>query len=180
MAGKKFKCPKCGSADDFLISGIAHDKVMYLCEIQVTGEVDTIDLQHEEIVSTIWDDIFKCEGCGEKYSRREIAGKPPKAEKIMCPEGRLSFDPVIEQWEINAQGVFGPYATVRRCEGIPIKDTETIAKTISRAGSMAKALCAIAGMKIQEDTNKEDLLALCMAIAKIEIDKIKAAGENQG
>ena len=107
MAGKKFKCPKCGSADDFLISGIAHDKVMYLCEIQVTGEVDTIDLQHEEIVSTIWDDIFKCEGCGEKYSRREIAGKPPKAEKIMCPEGRLSFDPVTEQWEINAQGVFG-------------------------------------------------------------------------
>ena len=47
----------------------------------------------------------------------------------------------------------------------------TIDKLIAAAVSMYDALWCIANMQIQKETNKAEVLALCMAIASIELEK---------
>ena len=44
-------------------------------------------------------------------------------------------------------------------------------KELKAIESLKSALWAIANMQIQEDTDKGEVLALCMAIAQIELEK---------
>lgn len=47
----------------------------------------------------------------------------------------------------------------------------------SDAPSMYDALWAIANMQVQEETDKGEVLALCMSIARIELEKCSTAGK---
>ena len=52
------------------------------------------------------------------------------------------------------------------------------ARLIAAAPSMKDALWAIANMQVTKHTNKAEVLALCMSIAKIEMEKITAHDEG--
>jgi len=81
----------------------------------------------------------------------------------------LTYDPVTQQWEISAKGIFGPFATVRHQEGQSIIETEANACAMACAGSMINALWAIANMQVTTDV--KEVLDLCMSIAQIELEK---------
>ena len=85
----------------------------------------------------------------------------------------LSYDAVTQTWEVTRQGILGVFATVRRKEGQSTIEAEANARCIANANSMATALQAIADMQIKPDSNKEEILALCITIAKIEIAKLE-------
>lgn len=44
--------------------------------------------------------------------------------------------------------------------------------------SMCDALWAIANMQVNASTNKEEVLALCMSIARLELEKLKAMAQD--
>lgn len=48
---------------------------------------------------------------------------------------------------------------------------EKTRRALERSEDRFLALKAIAGMRIAEDTNRAETLALCMAIARIEVEK---------
>jgi hypothetical protein len=50
-------------------------------------------------------------------------------------------------------------------------------RLLANAPSMRDALCAIANMQITETTDKNEVLALCMSIAKLELEKCSTAGK---
>jgi len=50
-------------------------------------------------------------------------------------------------------------------------------RLIAAAPSMYDALWAIANMQVQEETDKGEVLALCMSIARIELEKCSTAGK---
>lgn len=52
------------------------------------------------------------------------------------------------------------------------EDAEANARLIANAPSMKDALWAIANMQITEHTNRAEVLALCMSIARCEMDKL--------
>ena len=84
---------------------------------------------------------------------------------------QLTYDGVTQSWEISQVGVWGPFARVVRREGQSIQECEANARAMCCAGSMVNALWAIANMQIKEETDKEEVLALCISIAKIELAK---------
>ena len=50
-------------------------------------------------------------------------------------------------------------------------------RLMAAAPSMYDALWAIANMQIREDTDKGEVLALCMSIARLELEKCSTAGK---
>jgi hypothetical protein len=53
-------------------------------------------------------------------------------------------------------------------------------RLMAAAPSMYDALCAIANMQIQEETDKGEVLALCMSIARIELEKCSGVLRKKG
>jgi hypothetical protein len=51
-------------------------------------------------------------------------------------------------------------------------------RLMAAAPSMYDALWAIANMQVQDETDKGEVLALCMSIARIEIEKCSTAGKS--
>ena len=51
------------------------------------------------------------------------------------------------------------------------------ARLMAAAPSMHDALWAIANMQVQEETDKGEVLALCMSIARLELEKCSADGK---
>ena len=48
---------------------------------------------------------------------------------------------------------------------------------MAAAPSMRDALCVIANMQVKEETDKGEVLALCMSIARLELEKCLTAGK---
>ena len=94
-------------------------------------------------------------------------------EKCTSGTWDLTYDAVTQTWEISRKGIFGAFALITRREGQSIIETEANARCMANAGSMAGALQSIANMQVTPESDKGEILALCMGIAKIELDKLE-------
>lgn len=94
-------------------------------------------------------------------------------KKVIGGSWDLTYDAVTQSWEITSPGIFGVFARITKKEGMSVQATEATARAMANAGSMANALWAIANMQVDEHTDKSEVLALCMSIAKIEIEKME-------
>ena len=93
------------------------------------------------------------------------------AEKCTGGTWDLTYDAVTQTWEISREGIFGPFALITRREGQSTMEVEANARCMANAGSMASALWAIVNMQVIPESDKGEILALCMSIAQIELRK---------
>lgn len=99
-------------------------------------------------------------------------------------EDKALFDLwIVRPWDNSFRpehsNTFGSYLGAHICElhwndGIPTKEQALAnARLIAQAPAMMLALKAIAEMKVDENTDFRELAALCIGIAKVQVEKAR-------